>query len=106
MIHKTELKTIAYWVLIAAMGIGFSIVSIIITLKSIPIDTIPGMKEVATLALCVFTIGISILNIAIVLQLNLRKREAALRKTYERHEKDLHKIEADVIHNILMETVK
>jgi hypothetical protein len=100
------LKTIAYWALIAAMGIGFSIASIIITLKSIPIDTTPGLKEGTSLALCAFTIGISILYIAIVLKLNLKKREAAMRKTHERHEKGLHKIETDVIQNILMETAK
>jgi uncharacterized membrane protein len=98
-----RLKTIAYWAFIAAMGIGFSIASIIITLKSIPIDATPGLKEGATLALCAFTVGISILNITIVLKSNLKKKEAAMRKTHERHEKDLHKIEADVIHNILME---
>jgi hypothetical protein len=42
----------------------------------------------------------------IVLKPNLKKREAAMRKTHERHEKDLYRIEADVIHNILTETTE
>jgi hypothetical protein len=98
------LKEIVYWAFIAAIGIGFSIALIIITLKSIPADTTPGLKEGASLALCAFTISMSILSIMIILKSNLKKREAAMRRTHERHEKDLHKIEADVIRNILTET--
>jgi hypothetical protein len=100
----TPLKTIVYWALVAAMGIGFSIAVILITLKSIPADTAPELKEGISLALCAFTIGMAILNIAVVLKLNLKKREDAMRKTYERNEKDLHKVKTDVMYKILKET--
>jgi hypothetical protein len=99
-----RLKTIVHWALVAAMGIGFSIAGILIVFKLVPVNDSPGLKEWVSLVLCAFTLCVSVLNIAIVLKLNTKKREADMRRVCEGREESLNKITADVIRNVLMES--